>query len=214
MLIRFYIDASEWVPHPYAPPHWATRNYSAFRQYVSPNEEAFQLCTHWDQENSLHLTQQLTSRLRDYPIQIAARYRCYDSTDYADVAFVLADGGETVLHVRAPWKGQAALIQLVAQLYSDAICEYGAPWLGGQRIDIFIPSPRVALEYHGQQHYHAVEYFGGKQGLRATQARDRRKAEACAKAGVVLIEWHHSESITEGLLRSKLGAAGVDTPER
>ena len=41
MLIRFYIDASEWVPHPYAPPYWATSNYTyeAFFEKGAPPDK-------------------------------------------------------------------------------------------------------------------------------------------------------------------------------
>ena len=209
LLIRFYIDASEWVPYPYAPPHWATLNYEKFSAYVVSDEAAFRLCTHWAKENSAQLTNRIASRLTAYPVHIAARYRCYDRTDYADVAIDLPVGGEDALQVSARWKGQAALAQLVSQLYPDAIYEYGASWLKGQRIDVFIPSLRVAIEYHGEQHYRAIDFFGGKTGLCETQSRDKRKAEACAKAAVTLIEWRYSESISEDALRRKLRAAGL-----
>lgn len=207
-LIRFLIDASEWVPHPYAPPHWAIQSYEKFSSYVVADEAAFRLCAQWANENSAQLTSRMASRLTNFPVQIAARYRCYDHTDYADVAVVLAPGAEDVLQISARWKGQAALAQLVTRLYPDAICEYGAPWLKDQRIDVFIPSIGVAIEYQGEQHYEAIDFFGGKSGLLETRLRDKRKAEACARAAVTLVEWRYSETISEEALRRKLQAAG------
>lgn len=209
LLIRFFIDASEWVPHPYAPPYWAIQSYEKFRSHVVSDEAAFRLCAQWAKENSAQLTSRLALRLAQFPVQIAARYRCYDRTDYADVAMVLNPGAEDALQVSARWKGQAALAQLVTQLYPDAICEYGAPWLNGQRIDVFVPSVGLAIEYQGEQHYEAIEFFGGKAGLHETQLRDKKKADACAKAAITLIAWRYSETISADALRRKLQAAGI-----
>lgn len=209
MLIRFYIDASQWVPHPYAPPHWTTYDYAVFSQYVVPNEKAFRLCVQWMGENSTELTSRLRSRLGVYPVQIAARYWCQDRTDHADVAFVLPSDANDLLFAPAPWKGRASLTQLVLQLYPDAICEYSPLWLAGQRVDIFIPSLQVGIEYHGEQHYRPIEHFGGRKALRATRVRDKRKAEACKKNGVVLVEWKHSERISKDAFRRKLAEFGI-----
>lgn len=40
ILIKFYFNAAEWVPHPYAPPHWTLSNFKLFSEYVVPEEEA------------------------------------------------------------------------------------------------------------------------------------------------------------------------------
>ncbi len=62
-------------------------------------------------------------------------------------------------------------------------------------MDIFLPELSLALEYMGEQHYHSIEYFGGKEGFEATMARDKRKAEICNKAGVNLIYIHFDDDI-------------------
>ena len=213
MLIRFYIDATEWVPHPYAPPHWATSEFKLFSQYIAPSEEAFKLCVQWRAENSIALTRRLADRLRRFPVQIGASYRCYDHTDYVDVAFLLLGGETDLLQVKTIWKGETALAELVKSIFPDACREYSPSWLMDQRIDVFIPSLQVALEYHGEQHYEPVEYFGGKKGFLQTKERDQRKAKACKDAGIILIEWKHTEPINESNLKKKVQAFGIEWRE-
>lgn len=214
MLIRFYIDATEWVPHPYAPPHWATSDFAVFSQCVAPSEEAFKLCVQWRTENSIALTRRLAERLRRFPVQIGASYRCHEHTGYADVAFLLPGSGTDLLQVKTVWKGEAALAELIRSIFPDVCREYSPSWLMGQRIDVFIPSLQVALEYHGEQHYEPVEYFGGKESFLKTKERDQRKAKACTDAGVILIEWKYTEPINESNLRKHLKPFGIEWPER
>ncbi|MBI2357340.1 MAG: hypothetical protein HYV04_00215 [Deltaproteobacteria bacterium] len=216
MVIRFDINASEWVPHPYAPPHWATHDFSLFSQYISHREDAFELCRQWRAENSIALTQRLQERLRRFPVQLGASYRRQDHHavlhDYADVAFLLPCYGTDLLQVKTVWQGETALVDLVRQIFRDAVREYSPDWLMGQRIDVFIPSLQVGFEYHGEQHYRPVEHFGGKEGFLRSKKRDQRKLQACRNAGVSLIEWKFTEPINESNLRRKLEAIGVEKP--
>ena len=204
LLIRFYLDASEWVPHPYAPPHWTLTDFKLFSTYIVADERAFRLCAQWASENSVTLNTRLASRLERFDVRLASRYQCYDGTDYAEVALAFAEDTTPPLTVTAPWKGQAALAQLVTRLYPDTILEYSPAWLKGQRLDVFIPSLEVAIEFQGEQHYRAVEIFGGAEALRNTRIRDKRKAAACREAGVALVEWRYSEAISEDVLSRKL----------
>lgn len=213
LLVRFYMNASEWVPHPYAPPHWATVNFELFSRYIAPNKDAFELCFEWRTQNSIALSERLADRLAEFPVAVGASYRCVERTDYADVAFLMRGSLQGVLQVKPIWKRETALAELIKRIFTDAQREYSPPWLAGQRLDVFIPSLNVAVEYQGQQHYKAVEYFGGKEGLRSSRRRDQKKAKACKDAGVSLIEWKFTEPISEALLRKKVAALGIDWPE-
>lgn len=215
LLIRFYIAGVEWVPHPYAPPNWALMSFHAFSQSVVPNRLAYMLCLQWARQNSAELTRRVALRLSAFPVQVAARYSRHGgkALDYAIVALALPHGAEVIvkaeLQWRARWRGQEELAQLVKRLYPDAIVEYRPDWLLRQHLDVFIPSLKVAIEYQGQQHYRAVGCFGGSKALRTNRERDRRKAAACERAGIVLIEWKYSELVSEFTLRKKLAAAGL-----
>ncbi|WP_408914449.1 hypothetical protein [Brucella pseudogrignonensis] len=98
------------------------------------------------------------------------------------------------------WISEASLFHLIKSHFPDATFQWTAPWLGRQSIDVYVPSIRTAFEYQGQQHYHAIELFGGEEGLVATQSRDRIKRERLAKNGVRLIEWHYSVPVNEAAL--------------
>lgn len=213
VLVRFEINAAEWVPHPYNPPTWALNEFWGFAQYIADSREIFDLCQRWRDENSATLTKRLRERFDGSPVAIAASYKASDTSDLADVAFLVPEGSEEYLWRTHVWKGEARLGRLVAGCFPDTKREHSPPWLGHQRFDVFIPSLNVAIEYQGQQHYRAIPYFGGRKGYQRIRKLDRRKAEACEAAGVTLIEWRFDEPISVRVLRSKLEAQGIEWPD-
>lgn len=55
------------------------------------------------------------------------------------------------------------------------------------RLDFFLPDYSVAIECQGGQHFTAVEYYGGEEGLRSTQERDAQKKRLCEKHGIRIL---------------------------
>ena len=94
------------------------------------------------------------------------------------------------------WVSEATLYDLVRARCPDAEHQWRPPFLGLQSVDIYVPSERLAIEYQGQQHFDAVDLFGGKEGLAATQARDSRKRTLLAAEGVRLFEWGYDLPVT------------------
>jgi hypothetical protein len=211
LLVKFYMNAAEWVPHPYALPHWALSDFKLFSEYVVPSSDAFELCRKWRIENSIALTRKLSERLKGHGVALGASYRSYERTDYAEVGLMYPHGSSALV-VTTVWKGETALAQLVRGVFPDACREYSPQWLGGLRLDVYVPSRQIAFEYQGEQHYAPVEYFGGKKGHRASRERDIRKKEACRKAGVLLIEWKHDERISMDQLITRLRKVGIELP--
>lgn len=74
--------------------------------------------------------------------------------------------------------------------------ETNAGFLGRQRFDMFLPEIRVAIEYHGEQHYHSIEFFGGKQGLSQTRARDEKKLCLSQSKMVPVLIWPYTIPVT------------------
>lgn len=95
------------------------------------------------------------------------------------------------------WISEVALYNLVKTIRVDAIHQWRPVFLGQQSVDIYIPSLKLAIEYQGQQHYEAVDLFGGEEGLAATRVRDERKRAILENHGVRLIEWHFATPVTE-----------------
>lgn len=56
------------------------------------------------------------------------------------------------------------------------------------KFDFFLPKYNCCIEYQGQQHYKAVEYFGGEQSFKENQLRDNIKREWCKENNIKLIE--------------------------
>lgn len=104
------------------------------------------------------------------------------------------------------WINETQLFKLVKLLFADyeVVREARLNWLGGQRIDIFVPALSVAIEYQGAQHFRPVALFGGEDGLREAQVRDKRKRTLCKENGVKLIYFTHTEDLSVERVEKKL----------
>jgi hypothetical protein len=88
-------------------------------------------------------------------------------------------------------------------------------------LDIFLPSERLAFEYHGEQHYHDIKVFGNHWDR---MQRDKEKRSACSEEGITLIEvpywWDKSiaslaatiQQQRSGLIDHKLNLSGEAIP--
>jgi len=101
------------------------------------------------------------------------------------------------------WVSETLLYNLIVQLYPNhTIIRHHRPdWLGRLELDIYLPEMRLAFEYQGQQHFHAIKAWGGERALLDLQARDRVKAEICSQNGIALVAIDYTEPLTEGYLR-------------
>lgn len=59
------------------------------------------------------------------------------------------------------------------------IAQHSPKWLERQRFDVFISELNVAIEYNGKQHYEAIDFFGGEDGLMLNIKRDKIKEARC-----------------------------------
>lgn len=60
-------------------------------------------------------------------------------------------------------------------------------WLGLQTLDFYLPDLNVGIECQGDQHFKAIDHFGGKEKLDMIVERDERKKRLCKENGVNLI---------------------------
>ncbi len=105
------------------------------------------------------------------------------------------------------WVSETLLCQLVARLLPrhEVIRHYRPEWLEGLELDIFVPDLRLGIEYQGQQHFHAIEAWGGGEALLRVQQNDARKAGLCRMAGVTLLTVDYTEPLTEERVSALLG---------
>ncbi len=95
------------------------------------------------------------------------------------------------------WVQQANLRERFSVIYKDTKQEYSPRWLDRKRIDIFIPSLCLAIEYHGLQHYEPVDFFGGVSAFNKRVKDDKEKKDKCEKNKLSFIEWPYTIEIND-----------------
>lgn len=101
----------------------------------------------------------------------------------------------SIAEIGRGWASETALFDLVREMYPSAVHQWRPTFLGMQSIDIYIPSLNLAIEYQGEQHYRAIDRFGGEEGLAATESRDARKRALLKSNGVQLLEWRYDRPL-------------------
>ena len=104
------------------------------------------------------------------------------------------------------WVREDELYQLTSKLFPTRTIrrEASPPWLGQQRLDIFLPELALAIEHQGEQHYYPIGVFGGEQAFAKTQERDERKRALCRENGVTVVDIRFNDPLTIPSLRSRL----------
>ena len=87
------------------------------------------------------------------------------------------------------WISETELYYKIVNQYPQyEVIQHGSPnWLGSQHLDIYIPEINVGIEYQGLQHFEAIEYFGGEDGLEKIMELDVKKRRKCEKNDCVII---------------------------
>jgi hypothetical protein len=80
---------------------------------------------------------------------------------------------------------ESVLYNKIKDSFSEIrVISQGSPdWLGRQRIDIYLPDYNIGIEYHGDQHFLPIGYFGGEEGLKYRKELDERKERLCIENG-------------------------------
>lgn len=104
------------------------------------------------------------------------------------------------------WISETQLFRLVRLFFADyeVVREARTDWLGNQRLDIFIPTLSLAIEYQGEQHFQPVELFGGKAGFCEAQLRDKRKRQLCKENGVKLVYFTYKQELSVERIEKRL----------
>ena len=93
-------------------------------------------------------------------------------------------------NVGEQWADETELFYAIKKAFPEfEVMHHGRPeWLGQLHLDVWIPGLKIAIEYHGPQHFEAMEHYGGAAALEATKKRDALKRLACEREGVRLFE--------------------------
>ena len=63
---------------------------------------------------------------------------------------------------------------------------------------------KIAIEYQGDEHFEAVDFFNGEDGLNATLERDKRKIELCKKNGIKLFHFTYNKKFKNDKISYKV----------
>ncbi len=112
-------------------------------------------------------------------------------------------------HIGEGWVSERELLNMVKGIFprNEVVHQASPEWLGRQRLDIFIPKLQLAIEYQGRQHYEPVPFFGGEEGFRQAQERDRLKAKLCYKNSVTVVFFRYDENISRELVETRVRGA-------
>ena len=61
------------------------------------------------------------------------------------------------------------------------------------QFDFFSPSLKLAIEFHGRQHYEDIDYWMYHSSTISQRRRDEEKRKSCKEHGITLIEINHQE---------------------
>lgn len=93
-------------------------------------------------------------------------------------------------NVGEQWADETELFYAIKKAFPQfQVIHHGRPdWLGQMHFDVWMPELKIAIEYHGPQHFEAMEHYGGAEALEATKKRDALKRAACERKGVQMFE--------------------------
>ncbi|MEQ1071025.1 hypothetical protein [Acinetobacter lwoffii] len=111
-----------------------------------------------------------------------------------------------VARIGERWVNETLLFNYINLLFPQYTVQREASpsWLSRQRFDVYIPELNLAIEYQGQQHYLAVDLFGGEEGLKRTKQRDKEKLQLSKANGVEIIYFSYKDNLTEKLVQNRL----------
>ena len=100
-------------------------------------------------------------------------------------------------------KAQVLMTRILRNNYGEVIHEWSPEWLTSRetgyqyRVDAFIVSLNLPVEFQGEQHGVSVEDRGGEKGLKDTQRRDLDKRNLCEARGYNVLYIDHTWNRTE-----------------
>lgn len=181
----------------------------------APNSWPHQVIKMFEKAHYVAETCHLCIAKRDGPEAAAAKYGdyLYEYLDaYKELLVVIENLDERTARAEiqqrlnlSRWVQEAELYKLIKQIFPDELVfrEASPPWLGRQRLDIYIPRLSMAIEYQGLQHYEAVEVFGGEEAFKRTVERDKLKQKLCEDNQVDLIQIKYSDTLTLTNMRQR-----------
>ena len=104
------------------------------------------------------------------------------------------------------WIRETTIFNIVKDIFPKykVVLHYKPKFLEGMELDIFIKELNLGIEHQGQQHFEPIKHWGGEEGLKEVQQRDKLKAGLCKKNKVNLLYINYDEEITKEKVHEKI----------
>ncbi len=103
---------------------------------------------------------------------------------------------------------ETELYNIIKSIFPDmeVTHHYHSDWLRGQELDIYVHELKLGIEYDGIQHFKPIAAWGGDEGLKKAQERDRIKEIKCKEQDVTLIRFSYkdNELLNKNFVESKI----------
>ena len=146
--------------------------------------------------NISHISNELDIIFKNQNISL---HHCYEDSIFREKALRIAENNfrkkNNISLVGEGWTSQTELFNKLKFHFNSIEKEYSPKWLKPKRIDIFLKRYKVAIEYHGFQHYSPLQFFGGEKAFKKRQIDDKKKEELCLINKSSFVEWPYDVDI-------------------
>lgn len=96
------------------------------------------------------------------------------------------------------WISETQLFYLIKKIFPEVqvVRHYRSPLLEHLELDIYLPDLNLGIEYQGEQHFKAIEHWGGEEGLLSLQSRDKKKEMLCKKNKIRLLKINYYDNLS------------------
>ena len=126
-------------------------------------------------------------------------HHCYEDSAFREKSIRLAENNlrkkNKVPIIGEGWTSQTDLFNRLKKHFKLIEKEFSPKWIKPKRIDIYIKKHKVAIEYHGYQHYFPINFFGGEKAFLKRQRDDKLKIKSCLANKSSFIEWPYNLEI-------------------
>lgn len=110
-------------------------------------------------------------------------------------------------------KGEETISKILTKYNIEYIPQYKIPEVEYRyRYDFYLPKYRLLIEFHGEQHYRPIDWFGGEEGFKDLQFRDKVKKTLAKLASYKFLEikYTYLNKLSEEEFENKLMSAIVN----
>ena len=167
----------------------------------------------WERDQGQGLLQHIAGIYDEDPSFTSSGHNLMFAKEFIELVAKIAYEAENEIRdemdyppIGKPSLTETKLYQLVKSVFKGyEVIRHAKPsFLGRQHLDIYIPELRLAIEYQGEQHFKPIDFWGGVEGLKASQERDENKGEVCKRHGIAIRYFSYKDEVSSELIQRRL----------